>query len=147
MIDSVKKVMNRNLEQLKLEITSYKSEADIWIKAGEIPNSAGNLCLHLCGNLQHFIGAVLGSSGYIRKRDEEFSLQDVPRDELTREIDKTISIVNRTLDNLSEESLQEVYPVEVTGAPMTTEYFLIHLTNHCGYHLGQINYHRRLLSV
>ena len=147
MTESVSKVMIRHLEQLKREINAYKSESDLWIKTGEIPNSAGNLSLHICGNLQHYIGAVLGNSGYIRKRDEEFSLQDVPAADLVNEVDKTIAVVSMTLNALDQEKLSENYPEEVLGKPMTTEYFLIHLTSHLGYHLGQINYHRRLLSV
>ena len=125
----------------------YYAEDDIWIKTREIPNSAGNLCLHLCGNLQHYLGAVLGNTGYIRQRDEEFSAQDVPLEDLLSEIDETSRVVKNTLQALSEQDLQANYPQEVFGSPMTTGYFLIHLTSHLGYHLGQINYHRRLLSV
>ena len=144
---SVNVIMNRHLEQLKKEISAYENEADLWIKTGEIPNSAGNLCLHLCGNLQHFVGAILGNTGYIRKRDEEFSRQNVPADELLAEIDQTIAVVTETLNNLSEEAVKENYPAEIFGKPMTTEYFLIHLTSHLGYHLGQLNYHRRILAA
>jgi uncharacterized damage-inducible protein DinB len=147
MTESINQIMNRHLEQLKREVSAYKTESDLWIRTGELPNSAGNLCLHLCGNLQHYIGAVLGGSGYIRKRDEEFSRQDVPVSEMIAEIDKTMAVVNDTLTNLDKSRLAENYPEEVLGKPMTIEYFLIHLTSHLGYHLGQINYHRRLLSV
>lgn len=147
MKDSVNQVIKRHLEQLKREIATYKQESDLWLKTGELPNSAGNLCLHICGNLQHYIGAVLGQSGYVRRRDEEFTLQNVPADELTAEIDKTIAVVSKTLEDLKEASLVKNYPQEVFGKPMTTEFFLVHLTSHLGYHLGQVNYHRRLLSV
>ena len=146
MIESIITIMTRQLEQLKLEINSYQEESAIWTKSGEISNSAGNLCLHLSGNLQHFIGAVLGDSGYIRKRDDEFGLQDVPREDLLVEIDRTIEVVTSTLENLDPETLSKVYPREVFGQPITTEFFLIHLNSHLGYHLGQINYHRRLLA-
>jgi uncharacterized damage-inducible protein DinB len=138
--------MNRQLAQLKDEIKAYVNESDLWIKTGEIPNSAGNLCLHLCGNLQHFIGAVLGNSGYVRQRDEEFSRQDVAAGELLAEVDKTIDIITNTLQELDESKLAEPYPQDVLGKALTIEYFLIHLTSHLSYHLGQINYHRRLLA-
>ena len=147
MTKSISKVLTRHLEQLRKEINAYKDENDLWLKAGEIPNSAGNLCLHLCGNLQHFIGTVLGNSDYVRHRDDEFGLQNVPRKELLSEIDNTIQVVTQTLSELDESTLKHNYPIDVFGEKMTTEFFLIHLTSHFGYHLGQLNYHRRLLAV
>jgi uncharacterized damage-inducible protein DinB len=146
MTDSINGVMQRHLAQLKKEITGYANEDELWKVDGEILNSAGTLCLHICGNLQHFVGAVLGNSGYIRQRDEEFSLRNVPVNDLLALVDTTMNIVAETLNHLSEEVIKNDYPQEVFGNPMTTEYFLIHLTSHLGYHLGQINYHRRLLG-
>ena len=147
MTESLNKVMQRHLQQLKKEMSSYAREKDLWLMAGEIPNSAGNLCLHLCGNLQHFIGTVLGNSGYIRQREAEFSTKDVPVDELLSLIDTTMEVVSKTLNNLDAEILVKDYPEKVFTSPMTIEYFLIHLASHLGYHLGQINYHRRLLAA
>ena len=60
----ISQLLQRDLEKLKTEISSFKDEKKIWEISGEVKNSAGNLCLHLCGNLQHFIGAALGNSGY-----------------------------------------------------------------------------------
>jgi uncharacterized damage-inducible protein DinB len=147
MTNSLNKVIQRNLQQLKKEISAYDNEKDLWLMAGEIPNSAGNLCLHLCGNLQHYIGTILGDSGYIRQRDAEFSTKDVPIADLQLLIDATMEAVSRTLEEFDQKKLAEDYPQQVFGTPMTTEYFLIHLAAHLGYHLGQINYHRRILSV
>jgi uncharacterized damage-inducible protein DinB len=147
MTNSLNKVIQRNLQQLKKEISAYDNEKDLWLMAGEIPNSAGNLCLHLCGNLQHYIGTVLGDSGYIRQRDAEFSTKDVSIADLQSLIDTTMEAVSHTLENFDQKKLAEDYPQQVFGTPMTTEYFLIHLAAHLGYHLGQINYHRRILSV
>lgn len=146
MIQSIKLRITRHLEQLKLEIEAYAGEEDLWLKGDQIPNSAGNLCLHICGNLQHYIGAVLGNTGYIRQREDEFNLQNIPKANLLAEIDKTIRVVNQTLENLDPTTLTGTYPVLVGNSTMTTEYLLIHLTSHLGYHLGQINYHRRLLA-
>ena len=146
MTDSINAVMQRHLLQLKKEIAGYENEDDLWKIEGEILNSAGTLCLHLCGNLQHFIGAVLGNSGYIRERDQEFALRNVPVNEMLTLVDTTISIVDDTLNKLTEDEVKNNYPQELFGKPMTTEYYLIHLTSHLGYHLGQINYHRRLLA-
>ena len=147
MTESLNQVIQRNLQQLKKEMSAYANEKDLWLMAGEIPNSAGNLCLHLCGNLQHFIGAVLGNSGYIRQREAEFSTRDVPVDELLSLIDTTMEVVSKTLNNLDAEILVKDYPEKVFTSPVTIEYFLIHLASHLGYHLGQINYHRRLLAA
>ena len=145
MIDILLQLFQRDLEKLKSEISSSRDEEKIWEISGEVKNSAGNLCLHLCGNLQHFIGAVLGSSGYVRNRDAEFSRKNVPLKELINEIEITAQIVEKTLKELDEEILQKTFPINVFGFEMTTGYFLVHLSTHLNYHLGQINYHRRLL--
>jgi uncharacterized damage-inducible protein DinB len=137
----------RDLEKLKTEITSYKDEKNMWEVSGDLKNSTGNLCLHICGNLLHFIGATLGNTGYIRKRNLEFSKKNVPVDELVQEIDKTLQVVKQTLNELKEEKLAETYPINVFGKEMTTGFFLTHLTTHLSYHLGQINYQRRLLDT
>ena len=136
----------RDLTKLKAEIEHFSGEADLWKTSDGISNSAGNLCLHLTGNLNHFIGAVLGGSGYIRDRDAEFADKGVSRDALLSTIDSTIAVVRETLGKLTDEDLSKTYPIEVFGHPMTTGYFLTHLTTHFNYHLGQINYHRRLLT-
>ena len=147
MLRSLTQLFLRDLEKLKTEITSFKDEKKIWEVSGDVKNSAGNLCLHLCGNLQHFIGAVLGNSGYVRNRDAEFSRKDVPIRELVAEIELTAKVVQKTLQELKEDTLQKTYPINVFGYEMTTEYFLVHLAGHLNYHLGQINYHRRLLDI
>lgn len=137
----------RDLEALKKEIDLYSNEKSLWLVPEGISNSAGNLCLHLVGNLNHFIGATLGNTGYVRQRHLEFSQKDIPRAELIKQIDDTIQVVTLALETLSESDMQKVYAHQVFNEPMTTEYFLVHLTMHLAYHLGQINYHRRLLDV
>ena len=146
MTESVKSLFTRDLNQLKKEIESYQNEEAIWKIDKDILNSAGNLSLHLVGNINHFIGAILGNSGYVRNRELEFSLKNIPKTELILQIEKTIEVVHSSLDQLSEEDMNKEYPIQALGYPMTTEYFLIHLFGHLNYHLGQINYHRRLLD-
>jgi uncharacterized damage-inducible protein DinB len=136
----------RDLRKLQSEITQYKDESVIWRKEKAIPNSAGNLCLHLIGNLNTYIGAMLGNTGYVRQRDLEFSLKDIPAAELVKKIDETIGVVESTFEGLQEHKLDEIYPVIVFDEEMTTAYFLVHLAMHLSYHLGQVNYHRRLLD-
>ena len=111
-----------------------------------IANSAGNLCLHLIGNLNTYIGKEIGRTGYIRNRELEFSLTDVPKAELLKKVDETILIVKSSLDNLTQEELLKEYPIMVFDTATSTEYLLVHLSTHLTYHLGQINYHRRLLD-
>lgn len=144
---SLQSLFIRDLTKLKTEIEAYRNEKTIWKTDKNISNSAGNLCLHLVGNLNHFVGTILGNSDYVRNRELEFSQKNIPRTELTAQIDRTIATINRSLEKLSAEDLEKEFPVESLGYKMTTEYFLIHLFGHLGYHLGQINYHRRLLDV
>lgn len=145
--ESLKSLYNRDLNKLKAEIEAYQHEAVIWKTDKNISNSAGNLCLHLIGNLSHFIGAQLGNTGYIRNRELEFSLKNIPRSELTEKIEALQSMINTVLGSLNPEDLEKEYPLIVFEDKMTTGYFLIHLITHLDYHLGQINYHRRLLDV
>ena len=145
-IQSIQKIIDRDLTVLEKELALYSSEDLIWAVRGDIKNSAGNLSLHLCGNLQHYIGAVLGKSGYTRNRDNEFAAHSIPKIELLNEISKTKNSVALALGSLQQNVLSMPYPEEVFKVPMTTEYFLIHLTSHLGYHLGQINYHRRMIQ-
>ncbi len=136
----------RDLEKLKSEIQQYRDENALWVTGGEIANSAGNLCLHLVGNLNHFIGATLGNTGYVRQRDLEFSQKNVPRQELLDAVEQTTATVRESLGKLTEADLQERFPLEKHGQVVTTGYMLLHLQTHLNYHLGQINYHRRLLD-
>jgi len=139
-------IITRDLQKLKLEIESYKDESNLWRIEKNIANPAGNLCLHLVGNLNMYIGATLGHTGYLRDRESEFALKNVPKSELIKKIEETIAMVNRVLPNLDEEILLEEYPLIVLKEKTSTEFFLVHLTAHLSYHLGQVNYHRRLVD-
>ena len=144
---TLKPLFHRELNKLKQEIELYKEENKLWIIDKAIANSGGNLCLHLIGNLNTYIGKELGGTGYIRNRDLEFSQKNIPRDELLKKIDETIGVVEKTLDIVTDQQLEKEYPVMVFAEKMTTGFFLIHLLAHLTYHLGQINYHRRLLDA
>jgi len=144
--DALLVIFERDLNKLKNEINLYKNEDDLWIIKGEISNSSGNLCLHLIGNLKHYLGVNLGKTDFIRNREAEFSSKFVSRVELLTEIDKTSVIVAKSLQNLSDEDFEKDYPEAHYGEIVKTEWMLIHLLTHFNYHLGQINYHRRLIS-
>ena len=145
LIETLISIFDRDLTKLKTEIELYENEASLWLIEKNIANSAGNLCLHLTGNLRAFIGAQLGNSGYVRHRDLEFSSKDIPKAELMRQIDETIAVVSQTLNKLTNDDLNQDYPVVVFAEKMTTGYFLVHLATHLGYHLGQINYHPKVV--
>lgn len=144
--ETLKLLFERDLKKLRDEIEAYKTEKNIWQVEKNINNSAGNLCLHIIGNLNWFIGAQFGATGYIRDRELEFSSTNIPKDDLLLEIDKTISVLDNTLDKITASQLELEYPILVFDKKTTTYYFLIHLTTHLAYHLGQINYHRRLID-
>jgi len=147
MVSTLIHLFDRDLEKLVAEISTYKKESDLWLLPKGINNTGGNLCLHLVGNLQYYIGQVLGNSGYIRNREAEFDDKNVLKTSLLKEIDTTQKVVSQTLNNLSKEQLESEYPIELFGDPMTTSFFLIHLHGHLNYHLGQINYHRRYVNL
>jgi uncharacterized damage-inducible protein DinB len=139
-------MMARELTTLKKELEAYPSDADVWRIAPGITNSAGTLALHLAGNLRHFIGAVLGGTGYRRDRDREFAARDLPRTELFAGIDEAIAAVEATLGRLPDAELAKEYPEPVAKVRVETGDFLVHLVSHLSYHLGQVDYHRRLVT-
>jgi uncharacterized damage-inducible protein DinB len=144
--DTLKKLITRDLIKLKQEIEAYSCEEKLWYTEKDVSNSAGNLCLHLVGNLEWYIGAELGGTGYVRNRADEFGLKNVARAELIDKIEKAIATVKATFTILSDSQMDEIYPGETNEKNSTTGYILMHLAIHLGYHLGQINYHRRLLD-
>jgi hypothetical protein len=145
MKENLIEIFERDLNRLITEINLYKDEANLWMIKEGISNSSGNLTLHLLGNLNHFIGATLGHSGYVRYRDDEFALKNIPRADLITNIDNCILMVKSTINKLTPEDFEKLFPIEVFSKPLTTSFMLLHLTTHLAYHLGQINYHRRLL--
>ena len=136
--ESLLQIFERDLNKLKDEISFYKDEKSLWIVKNEISNSAGNLCLHLLGNLNHFIGTALGKTEYVRNRENEFAAKNISREELVIEIEKTILVVTKTLNNLSSEDFEKDFPVQKHGEIVKTDFMLLHLLTH-------FNYHRRLI--
>lgn len=146
--ESLQSLFVRDLLRLKSEIEQYKNESNLWLVEKDISNSTGNLCLHLIGNLNTFIGGELGKTGYVRDRLLEFSQKNVPRTELIQKIEETIEVVKHAIGSLNASDLDKDYPlVKVVEGGSSIGFMLIHLLGHLTYHLGQINYHRRLLDV
>lgn len=143
---SLAAIVTRDLRTLRREIENYPDERDLWRTPPGITNAAGTLVLHLAGNLQHFIGAILGSSGYVRDRDTEFAARDLSRAALLGHIDATITAVEQGMGRVTDQELAKRYPVPVGGVTLTTGDFLLHLATHLTWHLGQLDYHRRVVT-
>jgi uncharacterized damage-inducible protein DinB len=146
LLNNLKILFLREISTLERELNLYPDDATVWKELPGLPNSTGTLILHLAGNLQHFIGATLGNTGYLRNREAEFSNRDIPRTKLKDELTNTTHAVNATFATLSENQLEEVYPLSINGVQLTTALTLLHLSNHLAYHLGQIDYHRRAVT-
>lgn len=144
--ESFTEVFERDLLKLAEELNLYSDEKRIWVTDKNISNSAGNLTLHLIGNLNHFIGATLGNTGYIRNRDDEFTLKNISRSKIVSDIEKLIPVIKNALAKLTDSDFSKNFPLEKHGKIVTTHFMLLHLVSHFSYHLGQINYHRRLLN-
>lgn len=139
-------LFERDLNRVINELNLYRIESNIWKIENSISNSAGNLALHLVGNLNTYIGKEIGKTEYVRNRELEFSQKNVPRQELVKMMTNTSIVIKNSLKNLTDNNLKNEYPILVFSEMTTTEYFLVHLTTHLAYHLGQINYHRRLIE-
>jgi hypothetical protein len=136
----------RELEGFKRELALFPDDESVWTTLPGVSNSAGNLALHLAGNLQYFIGAVLGHTGYVRNRELEFGQRSGPRENLYAELDAAIAVVRKVVPDLSDATLDADFPEAMIDTPFRTGTFLVHLCSHAGFHLGQAGYLRRILT-
>jgi uncharacterized damage-inducible protein DinB len=139
-------MLTRDLRAVQRELQAYERESDLWKRPDTIPNSAGTLAVHIAGNLRHYVGAVLGGTGYVRDRPAEFSRRDLPRADMLREWDTTVADVGAVMSRLTDAQMAATFPEAVAGKHASTADMLIHLATHLAYHLGQIDYHRRLVA-
>ncbi len=146
-MNSHKKLYLDLLDSLKEEISLYINEKNLWKLSGEITNTPGNLCLHLCGNLNHFYGAIIGNTGYVRDRDEEFSKKNVSQEELIKGVEETKKMMEKVFDGLTPEDANKIYSLNHFGENVTYGFVFSRLASHLSYHIGQINYHRRILEL
>ena len=149
MLPELRDLFVRDLEKLTLELEAYPDEASVWAVPDGVLNSGGTLALHLIGNLSQFVGADLGGAAFVRDRPAEFARRDVPRAELIAGVQGVSALVAGTLDRLDPAALDAPHPAQLPGFPqgMTTRFFLIHLYGHLNWHLGQVNYHRRMVAA
>ncbi|MEI6670143.1 MAG: DUF1572 family protein [Acidobacteriota bacterium] len=145
-IEYLHRVISRDASTLSDELTAYPLESQIWEMPPGIKNAAGTLVLHLCGNLRHFVGAQFGGTRYVRERDLEFSRRDVSRADLLAECDAARHAVAQGFATLTDGDLGKPFPVQLAGETLPTGLALLHMATHLSYHLGQIDYHRRLVT-
>lgn len=143
---AVQAILRRELGAVRRSVEVYPDDASVWAERKGLPNAAGTLVLHVSGNLQHFVGAVLGRSGYMRDRDAEFSRRGVSRADLLAEVDAAALAVEQGMSAISDEAMSDPYPETIAGRTVATGDFLVHLAAHLAYHLGQIDYHRRVVT-
>lgn len=144
-LKELNQLFQRDLEKLGQELQAYSSEENLWIVDKEISNSSGNLTLHIFGNLRQFIGLDFGGIAYERNRDREFGAKGVPLSALLLELEEVKKIVSTSLLGLNPIRMGDKSLHAFFGHQMSIGFFLIHLYGHLNYHLGQVNYHRRLL--
>ncbi len=140
------KLFARDINKVIEQVRAFPDEQLLWENRPGVSNSAGNLVLHLIGNLKEYVGRQLGGSAFTRQRQKEFSDKGVSSAELIQRLEEVASLVPEVVANLTESSLSAKYPESVLGFEMTTSYFLIHLVAHLNYHLGQIDYLRRVVT-
>lgn len=143
---NLQRLFVRELEAFQREIEMFPDDALPWSTGPGIANSAANLAFHVCGNLQHYVGHVLGGTAYVRDRDHEFARREGTRADIAREIRTTIGVVEAVMPTIGDETLAREYPEAVIGMRIPTDLFLLHLSAHLAHHLGQAGYLRRLVT-
>lgn len=146
LLPAIRVSLTRELRAFRRTIEAYPDDATPWVAIPGVPNCGGTLALHVAGNVQHFVGAVLGGSAYVRDREGEFSRRDVPRAELLRELDAAIDAVALTFSAMDEASTTLPFPASIAGHQFRTSEVLVHLAVHLGFHLGQADTHRRAVT-
>jgi hypothetical protein len=143
---SIAGILDRDLATLRREVEAYPDERDLWREVPGIANVGGTLALHLAGNLQHYFGARLANSGYVRDRPAEFARRNVPRSELVGEIEAARAAVKAACAAVKPTQLEVEFPEVIGDSRLQTGDYLVHLAVHFAYHLGQLDYHRRVVT-
>lgn len=147
LVTALRVMIMRELRALDRELSAYPDDESIWLRAPGVLNSAGNLTLHIAGNLRHFYGHAMAGSPYVRDRAAEFTATaNHSREELRQIVADTVLELEAALDKITDSQLASEFPLPIAGRRVRTSDFLVHLTAHLGYHLGQLDYHRRLLT-
>ena len=133
----------RDIRKLIEELHLFKEEKNLWQIRGSVKNSSGNLALHIIGGMNYLIGATLSQTGYVRDRDQEFLRKGVERRELVAQLEELIPMIRKTVNTIN---MEEEYPLIFDNEKRSAGYVLMQLSLHLNYHLGQVNYLRRILE-
>lgn len=146
LITTIAALLLRELAAIRRSVEAYPDDAAPWVQHPGLPNAGGTLVLHVTGNLQHYFGAMLGGSAYVRDRPAEFARRDVPRATLLEEVAAAERAVRLGSGRVTPPSLHEPFPEPVGGRELLLGDFLAHIVSHTAYHLGQLDYHRRVTT-
>lgn len=144
--DDLTTILSRDLRALAREVAAYPDDAAVWRDVPGLPNPAGVLARHLAGNIRHYVGTALGGGTYVRDRTDEFAARGASRAAIVAEVEAALADVQRVIPALGAAQLDAELPVPVGGHAVGTRRFLLHLGAHLAYHLGQIDYHRRVVA-
>ena len=136
----------RDIRKLIEEVNLFRNEENLWRIQGSVKNSSGNLVLHIIGGMNYLIGATLAQTGYVRDRDQEFIRKGVERKDLIAQLEELIPMINETVNALTPGQIEAEYPIFFDKPKTSTGYVLLQLLVHLNYHLGQVNYLRRILE-
>jgi hypothetical protein len=142
----VVRLLCRELQTFAREVEAFPDDDSLWRTLPGVTNSAGNLALHVAGNLKHYVGAVLGRTGYVRQREAEFATREGRRSDIARELNEAAEVVSRVLPGVPGDVLAAPFPEAVGGVTPRCDRFLLHLCTHLAFHLGQASYLRRILT-
>jgi hypothetical protein len=146
MMHGLADLFRRDLTRLAQELRAFPDDATLWATLPGVSNSAGNLTLHLEGNLRHFIGYHLGGVAYTRVREEEFVAAGIPAADLVQRIESLQSFIPDIVAGLTQAQLDSIFTASVWDGQRVTSQFLFHIYGHLNFHLGQIGYLRRILT-
>jgi len=146
MIDDIRRLLVRELAAFAREVELFPDDETLWKTLPGVTNSAGNLALHACGNLRHFVGAVLGGTGYVRDRPAEFATRKGRREDVARRLRETADLVASVLAAVPPAVLDTPFPEAHDGTRLPCRLFLMHVAVHLAFHLGQAGYLRRALT-
>jgi hypothetical protein len=146
LLEELKTILLRDIAGVERELDLYPDDESVWKNLPGLPNSAGNLILHLAGGSQYFFGTALGNTSYVRNREAEFTKKDIPRHELKKELLGARQAVLAGFAAMTEEKLEQPFPVRITDTDLSTRLTILQLVTHIAYHLGQVDYHRRVIT-
>lgn len=145
-VADLRRLLLRELATFRREVELFPDDESLWRTAPGVTNSAGNLALHIAGNLRHFVGAVLGSTGYVRDRDAEFGTRAGSRAMVVEALAAAEADVDSTFAKLDDAALAKPFPMPPKGVEVTSQRWLMHLASHAAFHLGQAGYLRRIAT-